>query len=108
MSEHLERYESHWKKHVENDDGEIEKEKVARELYDFDTIREEYVYLLQETTTLSKPFTDARKAMKLHDDIFIRKGIACDDLIEIIDGYVVDEQEKSELIADIKDYFGED
>ncbi|QZA69566.1 hypothetical protein 035JT004_67 [Bacillus phage 035JT004] len=98
-SRYEEVYESYWKNIVEKPNGELDIDKVKRELADYRTMLEEVPAVYEEVSGLTKPLTRADVVITALYDNFIHKEYAIADLEQMAeDGQVSLEQ--------IREYFG--
>ncbi|AYJ75297.1 hypothetical protein BSP36_210 [Bacillus phage BSP36] len=98
-SSYEETYDSFWKGIVEEPIGELDLDKVKRELADYKIMLEEVPVVYEEIAGLSKPLTRSDVIIAALYDRFIHKEDAISDLEQMAeDGKVSIEQ--------IKEYFG--
>ena len=96
-------YESFWKKIVENEDGELNKEKVMRELADYSIVMNNCMRAYMEMTeqNISKPFTYFSEVLEIFHERYVNKVKLKNDLTDIIQECV----DYDELIAVLTDTF---
>lgn len=98
-SKYKETYDSFWKDIVEKPNGELDINKVKKELADYKTMLEEVPAVYEEIAGLSKPLTRSDVIITALYDRFIHKEDAISDLEQMAeDGKVSLEQ--------IREYFG--
>lgn len=70
MSDYMETYDNHWKHIVENEDGTLNKDQVARELADALTIQRSLseIYCEVSDNRVSKPFTLPSVVIAMYHD----------------------------------------
>ena len=84
VPDYMETYEAHWKDIVENEDGTLNKDKVARELHDALVLQGHLseIYCEVSDNRVSKPFTLPSVVISMyHDSLTEAAGEAIDELI---------------------------
>ncbi|QJI52394.1 hypothetical protein [Psychrobacillus phage Perkons] len=86
-----EEYVRKWKGIVENEDGTLNKDQVMRELADYQFIMDQLIDVYEEVTVgrISKLMTYGSEVVRIHDEHFINRSFAIDDISEMAeDGFV--------------------
>ncbi|MEC2307627.1 hypothetical protein [Bacillus atrophaeus] len=82
MADYKRTYESFWKPIIEDEKGNINRDRLMKELSDFKQLLDSIPSVYEEVTChgVSKPFADPKYVIESHRNAFINRGIALDDL----------------------------
>jgi hypothetical protein len=101
VTDYMQTYEEHWKPIVENEDGTLNKDQVARELHDALTLQSSLVEIYCEVSggAVSKPFTLPSVVISMYQDSLTE---AADEAVnELIDDLKKHGQGPYASVADV-------
>ncbi|PGU29641.1 hypothetical protein COD66_23335 [Bacillus cereus] len=101
MKDYNQVFEEHWKKHVTDERGNLDKDKVKRELSDYKYLLDQVPTVYSELAGLSKPFYSAQTIINAAYEN--QKEYARDIYLEDIRQMV--ETDGTVHLSDIEEYF---